>query len=249
MQSIIRADTRRLLEAMRLLPAAQRLNAHVSARKPLADRTARDEAAVRVALAITLREDSHCVDVGAHTGTILGTMLRLAPRGRHVAFEPLPHLAAQLRTQFPTVDVREVALSDSARRAVFHYVRTNAEYSGLRRRTYPGAERVEMIEVSTAALDDCLPADFRPAVIKIDVEGAEAEVLRGAARTISDHRPLILFEHGIGGADHYGTSPAEVFRLLCDAGLRIFDSDGVGPYTEDDFCASFTAPMWNWIAM
>lgn len=204
---------------------------------------------MKVALAVALRHGASCIDVGAHEGSVLADMVRLAPHSRHLAFEPLPHLASELRVKFPTVDVREIALSDASGQARFTFVRTNPGYSGFRQRTYPGVEEVEELEVVTATLDECIPPDLSPAVIKIDVEGAEAEVLRGAAGTLSAHRPLVFLEHGIGGANHYGTTSAEIFELLSSAGLRIFDSDGVGPYSKADFCESFTLPMWNWMAL
>ena len=40
-----------------------------------------------------LSADSNCVDVGCHQGQFLREFLKYAPRGRHFAFEPLPHLA------------------------------------------------------------------------------------------------------------------------------------------------------------
>lgn len=243
-----RSDARRLLDGSHLLPGARAWKARLEGYRPSALRASRDELAMRVALATRLEPGSDCVDVGAHTGAVLEHMLRLAPMGRHLAFEPLPAMAASLRARFPAVDIREVALSDRSGRATFTHVRTRPAYSGFRRRSYPGAEEVEEIEVRTATLDECLPSGFCPAVVKIDVEGAEAEVLRGAAETLSAHRPLVLFEHGAGGADHYGTTSEEVFGLLSDCGLAVFDSEGEGPYSERSFSEAFSAPMWNWIA-
>jgi hypothetical protein len=81
------------------------------------------------------------------------------------------------------------------------------------------------------------------------VEGAEREVFEGAIETLRRHRPVVWFEHGAGGADHYGTTPADVHALLVDeAGLRIFDSDGHGPYSRPEFEAVFTEPMFNFVA-
>lgn len=57
-----------------------------------------------------LRADSIGLDIGAHAGSSLRDLVRLAPRGSHWAFEPLP-FAAGLRTDFPLVEVCEVALS------------------------------------------------------------------------------------------------------------------------------------------
>src|SRR5213083_65495 len=56
-------------------------------------RTIRDNRRMQSILRKTLRKDSNCIDVGAHVGEWLTQFLALAPRGRHFAFEPLPHLA------------------------------------------------------------------------------------------------------------------------------------------------------------
>ena len=64
-----------------------------------------------------LEPDSDCLDVGAHAGSVLREMVRIAPRGRHVAWEPLPAFAARLRDEFPDVEVREAALGDQRARA------------------------------------------------------------------------------------------------------------------------------------
>jgi len=211
-------------------------------------RAAKDDAAMRIVLAATLRAASNCIDVGAHKGAVLASMARLAPQGRHLAFEPIPALAARLRESFPSVDVREMALADRSGRSSFTVVANDQGYSGLRPRSYPFDAVTEDIQVDVGRLDDCVPDGYVPTLIKIDVEGGEAGVLRGGFGTISTHRPTILFEHGVGAAEHYGTTPGEVFKLLDECCLRIFDSDGLGPYSETDFVASFDRPMWNWIA-
>jgi hypothetical protein len=59
----------------------------------------------------------------------------------------------------------------------------------------------------------------------------------------------VIFEHGRGAADHYGTRPERIFDLLSGCGLTIFDLDGNGPYTLDDFTATFEAGRrWNFVA-
>jgi hypothetical protein len=129
------------------------------------------------------------------------------------------------------------------------FVTTNPGQSGLRPRAHDHPEEIERIRVKVESLDDSIPAGYVPAVIKIDVEGAEGEVLRGAKKTIVDHRPVVVFEHGVGGADRYGTTSDEVFQILVEeAGMRIFDMDGAGPYSRSEFSAAFEAPMWNWVA-
>jgi FkbM family methyltransferase len=213
-------------------------------------RDRRDNSQLRAILAATLSLDSNCVDVGANVGGLLEEIVRLSPSGQHVAFEPIPELARDLAERFPSVDVHKLALSDRAGWTEFIHVTSHPGYSGLRERTYPRRERIERIEVEVARLDDLLPTHYEPRLIKIDVEGGELGVLRGARDTIRRHRPLVIFEHGLGAADHYGTRPDDVWDLLCeDLGLRIFDLDGDGPYSRDEFAQAFAAgERWNYLA-
>jgi FkbM family methyltransferase len=217
---------------------------------PAARRELRDNRAALIVLTTVLREDSSAIDVGANVGAVLKSIVRLAPSGRHIAYEPVPELHEALRERFPAVDVRCAALSDVAGETEFSHVVGAPAYSGLRERADlpAGADRVQRIPVRTERLDDVLEEDYVPALIKIDVEGAEVEVLRGAVRTLERHRPFVLFEHGSGGADLYGHGPQEVYDLLEGAGMRIFDLDGTGPYSREQFQATFTEPIWNFLA-
>jgi FkbM family methyltransferase len=217
---------------------------------PSRRRVLRDEHAMRVALATALRRDSNAIDVGANQGDTLAMILAVAPAGRHIAYEPIPGLARQLAEAYPGVDVRNAACSEEAGSAEFTHVLNAPAMSGLRQREdLPAhASQVERLTVRLDKLDDALPEDYVPALVKIDVEGAELLVMRGAAETLARHRPFVIFEHGIGGADLYGSKPGELFDLLDDAGLRIFDLEGDGPYTRDGFEAVFAEPIWNFLA-
>ncbi|MEA2171210.1 MAG: hypothetical protein QOF76_4510 [Solirubrobacteraceae bacterium] len=207
---------------------------------PAARRTAQDEVALRAVLAAVLRPDSVAVDVGANVGTVLAAIVAVAPAGRHVAFEPIPALAAGLRSRWPAVDVRAAACSDVAGRAEFTVAATDT-LSRL------GAHPGERIEVDVVRLDDALDG-VAPALIKIDVEGAEVAVVRGAQRVLREHRPVVVFEHSLGGADSYGTTSEELWDLLDGCGLRVFDLQGAGPFDRAAFAAQFGRPVWNWLA-
>jgi FkbM family methyltransferase len=174
-------------------------------------------------MARVLRPDSNCIDVGAHTGAMLEAMLVHAPSGHHLAFEPIPHYAEALRRRFPGVQVHECALSDRRGPVTFHHVVTAPAYSGLRRLNYPeGNQAVETLTVMSERLDDVVSVTMPITLIKVDVEGAELQVFRGASNTIRRCQPFIAFEHGRGGADYYGTTPAAVYDLLVgDLGLKI----------------------------
>lgn len=208
-----------------------------------------DNRRLALLLAFTLRADDCCIDIGCHEGGFLRDVVRLAPNGKHLAFEPLPHLYAQVRQEFPDVDIRKVALSDREGEASFVHVKDLPGYSGFRQRTYPGNQQLETITVATARLDDILPEGFVPSFIKIDVEGAEELVLKGSRETLGRFRPTVIFEHGLGAADHYGTNSGTLWSLFHDSQMRIFDLDGNGPYSRDEFEDAFAQnERWNFVA-
>lgn len=207
-----------------------------------------DNEHLRLLLAFSLSADSNCIDVGSHRGDVLREMVRLAPLGTHIAYEPVPASYAELASAFPGVDVRQAAVSNVNGEAEFTLVRDLTSCSGLLERDYPHTVDLEKITVRTETLDSALPDDYVPRLIKIDVEGAERLVLEGALATLRRHLPIVWFEHGAGASERYGTRPADVHRLLTDVGMRVFDSDGNGPYPEAAFEATFHKPMWNFVA-
>jgi FkbM family methyltransferase len=209
-----------------------------------------DNARLELLAAFLLDRNANCLDVGCFDGRFLETVLRVAPGGKHIAYEPIPGKCAILRARFPSVEVRQAALAAEDGEATFQHVTTLPSHSGLRRRDYPHAVEIAEIRVRTERFDDHRPRNWVPTLIKIDVEGAECSVIEGALRTISEYRPVVAFEHGRGSAEHYGRGPADIHRLLVGAaGLRIFDLDGNGPYGEAEFEREFHAwGRWNWVA-
>lgn len=199
---------------------------------------AREDENLRRLLTFALRSDGNAVDVGAHGGAVMREILRIAPDGRHIAVEPIPRLARLLGRLYPEVDVLELALSDQAGEADFVHVTSLPSWSGLVRRPYPprvAETDLEHITVRTARLDDMLPDGFVPDVVKVDVEGAELAVLRGARRTLIEHRPIVVFELAAASAAVYDASAASLHAFLVDeVGMRIFDLDGDGPYSADE---------------
>jgi FkbM family methyltransferase len=197
-----------------------------------------------------MRGDGCGLDVGAHYGSVLSQLVAVAPRGHHHAFEPLPHLAAGLRAEFPTVTVHECALAAAAGSSTFHRAVQNEGYSGLRRRTYERPdEPVEILKVQMQRLDDLLPPELPVQFCKIDVEGAELGVLEGARNTLTRWKPYVFFEHGLGAADHYGTTPEMIHAFMGEVGLAIFEPDGRGPLSANELRGIFDAnTRWNFLA-
>jgi FkbM family methyltransferase len=172
-----------------------------------------------------VQRDSNCVDVGCHAGMVLDHLLAFAPAGHHFAFEPLPDLFRALQGRYagrPNVALYRAALSDTTGPSTFHHVVSNPGYSGILQREFDRPrEKVVKINVELLRLDDIVPAGLPIRFIKIDVEGAELQVLRGAARVLRESRPYVLFEHGLKASDVYATTPQAVHDFLSGFGLRI----------------------------
>jgi FkbM family methyltransferase len=236
-----------LIAAARRLGVEDVLRSAHSLRSRDARRDRRDMRQLRLLMALTLAEDACCVDVGANVGVVLRDIVRYAPRGRHLAFEPLPELAERLAREFPQVDVRRAAASDRVGEATFHRVRDRDTRSSLSPLDFDH-ERLEPLTVALQDLDSALPADLAPALVKIDVEGAEEQVLRGAAGTLATHRPTVVLEHN-ASARHFGTSSSTIHALLASAGLRVFDIDGRGPYDAAALERTVdSGRMWTFVA-
>ena len=170
-----------------------------------------------------LRPDSNCVDVGAHRGTVLREILAVAPEGHHYAIEPLPGMAEKLRRRFPGVTVFEGAASDEAGETSFHHVTADPGISGMRPTVLvTPAMAVETLTVKTARLDELVAPAHKINLVKVDVEGAELLVFRGARALLARDRPFIVFECGAGTADRYAADAAgQTFGLLEELGYAV----------------------------
>jgi FkbM family methyltransferase len=214
----------------------------------LARQTQSEEIAISAILASALRATGTYVDVGTNRGQVLREAVRVAPHGRHVAFEPIPALAARVRASFPRVDCRELAVGAHAGSAEFCHFKALDGWSGLRRNTEISDERgePEFLTVTVSTLDHEL-SELTPTLVKIDVEGAELEVLEGARSVLERARPLLVFEHVTATASLYGVAPGAPYDLLADLGYEIFAVTGAGPIARSAFAAG--EKIVNWLAV
>jgi FkbM family methyltransferase len=160
------------------------------------------EPQVQRALVELLAEGQVVYDIGAASGFYsLIAARRVIPDGKVVAFEPIPESAARLRGNvslngFENVTVIELALGDHLGRAVMV---EGDERDQAMTIAIPAASGLGGVEVPVATIDELVAGGTIPPpdVVKMDVEGAEVAVLRGAAKTLRENAPVLLIEvHG-----------------------------------------------------
>jgi len=153
-----------------------------------------------------LSEGSVCVDVGANLGYFSILMAQIVgKRGQTIAFEPMPDTVELLRenvgvNRLENVIVVAAAASDESGSVQLlsgasEHVAKTASMVGYR---LEGPAQTTLVR--SLRLDDYFAGSARlPGLIKIDVEGAELMVLKGARETIARSRPVLIVEiHGWG---------------------------------------------------
>jgi FkbM family methyltransferase len=172
-----------------------------------------------------IKNDSNCVDIGCHKGEILSLMIKFSPKGKHYAFEPIPYLFNEIKEKFEDkAKIYPFALSDTNGKTTFQLVKNAPAYSGIKQRKYAIKNpEIEEIEVEMKKLDDVISLKEKIDFIKIDVEGGEFGVLKGAQKIINKDKPIVLFECGRGASEFYGTKPEDIYDFITkEIGLKIF---------------------------
>jgi FkbM family methyltransferase len=178
------------------------------------------------------------IDIGAYVGTHTLLASHLAgPSGQVFAFEPSPinfrYLAYHCRKNAPArAHPFQCLVSDRADARV-PFLLLNSGDSSTNSMTFNQLESssaisspTETIEVESVTLDGfCTERQLKPSFIKIDVEGAEFQVLKGSERILREARPTIVV------ALHppwmpKGTSPKQLWEMLSSAGYEVKTIDG-----------------------
>lgn len=162
------------------------------------------ETEVQQVLRSVLRPGMVYYDVGANVGFFAVIAARLVgPSGRVFCFEPLPANARQIEYNaklngFSSIVARSEALGGSNRSETFS-LSAEPTWGALATVGKAPDKASGEMQVTVRTLDSLCGADGLPYpdLMKIDVEGAEEEMLMGAQETLSASRPLLVIElHG-----------------------------------------------------
>ncbi len=202
-------------------------------------------------------------DIGANDGELTVPFARKPCR--IIAFEPGPVAQQRLNQRLREFDgeaavervtVYPLALGAGTGSATLH-VYSDDTFSSLHHRRPEDLVQYQLqpedtVAVSVEPLDslrkrDALPA---PQIIKIDVEGAERDVLRGATETIQTCRPAILMEYSCINTANAGYPREELLKLLRYTGYQhiygLYRNEDRRPYSGD---ALESCRIWNILAV
>lgn len=148
-----------------------------------------------------IRPGDLCFDIGAHLGDRIRVWCKLG--GRVIALEPHPGMMRWLRRWYgrqPNVKLIEQAVGAKAGAANLWMSRLTPSVSTIsqewltavrQNRRFAGVRWEEQVPVTVTTLDQLIAEHGIPAFCKIDVEGAELDVLRGLSQAL----PALSFEY------------------------------------------------------
>lgn len=169
-----------------------------------------------------LDEGEDALDVGAHVGLMSAVMALRARRVR--SLEPHPDVFSRLQrnaARFNAVTKRDAmsplqaAASSAAGEQTLVLPADWRGNTGSATLAGPEESSDAGIRVACVALDDLVTDSFRPAVMKLDVEGHELAVLGGASRLIQGSLRDVVFED-------FGVYPTPVMKFFEANGFTIF---------------------------
>lgn len=145
-----------------------------------------------------VRSSDTVCDIGANKGSFVFWLSRWCRLGRVVAFEPQPAFAQMLTRLtrdlgLDNVTVEQKAVFSKSGQADLFVPRGHSPGASLVD-TAKGTGDFETISVPMVRLDDYFDRGERITFLKVDVEGAELGVFKGAERILREQSPLLIFE-------------------------------------------------------
>jgi len=162
-------------------------------------------------------------DIGANAGSY--SLLACGVAGaRGYSFEPVPTTYRKLLLNLAVNDlldrVKPLNQGVSAERGILRFT---SELDCTNHVLADGETDADVIEVPVASLDESI--EHVPSLIKIDVEGYETMVLRGAAKTLADPRLNSILIELNGAGDRYGFSEDAIAESLRALGFGAYAYD------------------------
>lgn len=180
-----------------------------------------------------LRPGATVLDIGANIGAHTLHLARcVGPQGRVIAFEPTAYAYAKLRTNIELnpdlgISIRtEQALLGEMEGAANGRIYASWPLTNTAEAKHPKhlGRLMDLVGAHGTSLDHFVSAQNISAIdlIKIDVDGNECRVLRGATQTLARFRPPIIMELMPYGLEESGSSLEELLSLLDKSGYSLY---------------------------
>jgi FkbM family methyltransferase len=169
-----------------------------------------------------LRPGDHFADVGANVGAYSVFAATFVGNIGITAVEPDSPTRERLRENLALNGVLDPLISDCVLGDHTGTITFSSGRDSLNSIVDPAEEGAVTLPMTT--LDSLL--ERTPAVVKIDVEGAEQEVLKGATEMLSAAEPPALIMELNGLCERFGASPASIRKLLAGFGYKLYEYDG-----------------------
>jgi FkbM family methyltransferase len=166
------------------------------------------------------------LDIGANFGYHTFRIAQgVGPTGRVVAIEPMTEAWKRLtanarRNNFPQITYVQAGLSDTDQGLTTVAFKSHYDTDGT---DHTDPERVRITTLDALVDEMGLPrVDF----VKLDVDGYEGKVFRGAKATLERWHPDVLFEISPGMMTEQGDRATDLLDLLDDLGYQLLDEEG-----------------------
>ena len=162
-------------------------------------RTEKDELAIVRSL---ISPGDVAVDIGAHKGVFTYWMAKqVGTSGRILAFEPIPFLAAYLEDvthwlKKYDITLHRCALSDRAGNDTLFFPGEHLGSASLEKTDTVMRDPINVAKITLDQAVEKANCDRPISFIKCDVENHELAVFQGARKTLTEHKPMLLFESG-----------------------------------------------------
>ena len=170
------------------------------------------------------------IDVGANAGWYSINFAKAFPNSRIYSFEPIPNTYSLLLLNIDlngltNISTIQSGVSDHEGMATFYYdkqVLANASLANVTEK-----EDIEELDVPLISLDKyCREKSIEADVLKVDVEGAELFVFKGARQLLSDKHPVVFTEMLRKWASKFDYHPNEIIELFENFGYSCFSLCG-----------------------
>lgn len=178
-----------------------------------------------------INDNDFVMDIGANVGEWSNAVIKLHPKAKIIAFEPIPNVFETLKKKLAghhSIQFENFAVSDKTGKTIFNYYPQKSVLSGIAHRSKVDRicrSKPKKIQVPLETLDNyCKRKDISHIdFLKIDTEGNEVPVLKGAVKLLKQQAATkVQFEYG-GAFKDAKQKLKSACLLLSNAGYAIFE--------------------------